>query len=94
MREPVPDVVAQEFLQHFLRTFAQGKSLYLAVREARERLQGLETQFPCASWLPVICQNPAVVPPTWDQLRGRSGGRIKGADWPLNPLLIRKDFPG
>lgn len=71
MREPVPDLVAQEFLQHFLRTFAEGKSFYLAVREARERLQGLEDQFPCASWLPVICQNPAEVPTTWQGLRGR-----------------------
>lgn len=70
MREPVPDLVAQEFLRHFLRTFAEGKSLYLAVREAREKLQGLEDQFPCATWLPVICQNPAEVPPTWHSLRG------------------------
>lgn len=71
MREPVPDVVAQEFLQHFLKTFAAGKSLYLAVREARERLQGLEAQFPCATWLPVICQNPATRSPTWRQLCGQ-----------------------
>ena len=65
MREPVPDLVAQQFLQHFLRSFAEGKSLYLAVREARERLQGLEDRFPCATWLPVICQNPTFVPLTW-----------------------------
>ena len=68
MREPVPDKVAQEFLKYFLVAFAGGKSFYLAVREARERLQGLETQFPCASWLPVICQNPAVTPPSWVNL--------------------------
>lgn len=68
MREPVPDVVAQEFLQHFLKTFAEGKSLYLAVRASRERLQGLEAQYPYATWLPVICQNPATVPPTWQEL--------------------------
>lgn len=68
MREPVSDEVAQEFLKYFLVAFAGGKSFYLAVREARERLQGLETQFPCASWLPVICQNPAVTPPSWVNL--------------------------
>ncbi|NER31472.1 MAG: CHAT domain-containing protein, partial [Symploca sp. SIO1C4] len=39
MREPVPDVVAQEFLKSFLESFALGESFYLAVREARERLQ-------------------------------------------------------
>ena len=70
MREPVPDQVAQEFLKYFLKAFASGKSLYLAVREAQERLQGLEDEFPCASWLPVICQNPAIAPPTWTKLRG------------------------
>ncbi|MEK0190745.1 pentapeptide repeat-containing protein [Microcoleus anatoxicus] len=68
-REPVPDRVAQEFLKNFLTAFASGKSFYLAVREARERLQSLENHFPCASWLPVICQNPAEVPPTWRSLQ-------------------------
>jgi CHASE2 domain-containing sensor protein len=68
MREPIPDRVAQTFLKHFLAAFASGKSLYASVREARERLQALETEFPCASWLPVLCQNPAETPPTWVDL--------------------------
>ncbi|MBD2495783.1 CHASE2 domain-containing protein [Nostoc sp. FACHB-280] len=68
MREPVPDQVAQEFLKYFLTSFAGGESLYQAVRQARERLQGLEDRFPCATWLPVICQNPAQIPLTWQQL--------------------------
>ncbi len=68
MREPVPDRVAQEFLKYFLQAFARGDTLYLSVREARERLQGLENQFPCATWLPVICQNPAEEPLTWSGL--------------------------
>ncbi len=70
MREPVPDKVAQEFLKYFLQAFAKGESLYLAVREARERLQGIEDKFPCATWLPLICQNPAYPPPTWQELGG------------------------
>jgi CHASE2 domain-containing sensor protein len=70
MRELVPDQVAHEFLKSFLKKFAQGKSLYIAVREAREQLQGLEDKFPCATWLPVIFQNPAVIPPTWHDLIG------------------------
>ncbi len=69
MRELVPDQVAQEFLKHFLSAFAGGRSFYLAVREARERLQGLESKFPCASWLPVIFQNLAAEPLTWPELR-------------------------
>ncbi|BAZ10158.1 hypothetical protein NIES4071_19720 [Calothrix sp. NIES-4071] len=71
MREPVPDKVAQEFLKRFLRGFANGKSFYLAVREAREQLQGLESEFPGASWLPVICQNSAEVSLTWKELQGK-----------------------
>ena len=70
MREGVPDLIAQEFLKNFLTAFADSKPFYLAVREARERLQGLENKFPCASWLPVIYQNPTTVPTTWQELRG------------------------
>ncbi|WP_414583055.1 eIF2A-related protein [Scytonema sp. PCC 10023] len=78
MREPVPDKVAQEFLKRFLRGFADGKSFYLAVREAREQLQGLENEFPGASWLPVICQNPAELPPRWIDLGGTPRCPYKG----------------
>ena len=69
MREPVPDRVAQAFLMHFLQAFATGVPFYLAVREAREQLQSLESTFPCASWLPVICQNPTAHPLTWESLQ-------------------------
>jgi hypothetical protein len=68
MREPVPDAVAQNFLNNFLTAFESGKSLYLSVQEAREKLHGLENYFPCASWLPVICQNPAENPVNWKDL--------------------------
>ncbi|MFB8788418.1 MAG: CHASE2 domain-containing protein [Potamolinea sp.] len=68
MRELVPDRVAQEFLKYFLTAFSRGESFDLAVREAKERLKGMESDFPCASWLPVIWQNPAAVPPTWQDL--------------------------
>jgi CHASE2 domain-containing sensor protein len=33
-------------------------------------LQGLEGEFPAASWLPIIFQNPAVPSLTWQSLRG------------------------
>lgn len=65
MREPVSDWVAQEFLKYFLTAFAKGHSFFLAAREARERLQGLEGEFPGASWLPAIFQNPTAVPLSW-----------------------------
>ncbi|MFB2772189.1 ABC transporter substrate-binding protein [Pelatocladus sp. BLCC-F211] len=60
MREPVPDVIAQEFLKYFLTAFSSGESLYTSVNQARERLhEEWERDYPCASWLPVIFQNPA-----------------------------------
>ncbi len=68
MREPVCDRVAQDFLKYFLQNFSSGKSLYLAVRLARQRLADCESEIPGVDWLPVICQNPAANPPTWQDL--------------------------
>ncbi|MBP5975548.1 CHAT domain-containing protein [Brasilonema sp. CT11] len=69
MREPVPNLVAQEFFKCFLQAFAlEQLPLHLAVQQARRKLHGLEDDFPGASWLPVICINPAAEPPTWLQL--------------------------
>ncbi len=71
MREPVPNRVAQEFFHHFLQAFAVKRlPLYLAVQQARKKLVDLESEFPAASWLPVICQNPAVQTPSWLALGG------------------------
>ncbi|MEX0267770.1 CHAT domain-containing protein [Leptolyngbyaceae cyanobacterium UHCC 1019] len=106
MREPVPDRVAQEFLKYFLAAYSQGEPLYLAVRSARSRLQGLEGEFPCATWLPVICQHPAEIPPTWQQLkeehRGQGIGhreqsKLKAKNLKLktqNSKLKTSPFPG
>lgn len=57
MREPVHDEVAQNFLNSFLTSFAEGASLHEAVREARDQLKLIENDSPHASWLPVIFQN-------------------------------------
>lgn len=78
MREPVPDRVAQEFLRYFLSAFSSGQSLYASVRFARERLQLLEREYPCATWLPVICQNPAEMPTSWqDWCASKEGNVVK-----------------
>ncbi len=69
MREPVPDLVAQEFLKNFLNAFSSGSPLHLALRRARERLQSSEDKFPYATWLPVLFQNPALPTATWDSLK-------------------------
>ncbi len=81
MREPVPDPVAQEFLKYFLAAFADGKSLYLSVKEARENLQKLEQNWPGISWLPIICQNPSQLMPNWDKLRTASSTRTRSTIW-------------
>ncbi|BAZ22251.1 putative Chase2 sensor protein [Kalymmatonema gypsitolerans NIES-4073] len=76
MREPVPDLVAQKFLEYFLEVFSSGQSLYTAVRTAREKLHGgLENEYPGASWLPVICEHPGVVPMTWAKPRIKPNSR-------------------
>ncbi|MGD1896919.1 MAG: pentapeptide repeat-containing protein [Phormidesmis sp.] len=69
MRYPVPDFVAQTFLKYFLSALSQGLPLHLAVRDAREQLQGIESQFPFATWLPVLHQNLALPPLTWQTLK-------------------------
>jgi uncharacterized protein YjbI with pentapeptide repeats len=61
MREPVPDRVAHVFLRSLLKEYASPLPFYQKVRSAREQLQGLEKEFPCATWLPVIYQNPAAL---------------------------------
>ena len=83
MREPVPDLVAQEFLKDFIAAFSGGESFYLAVREAGERLQDLEGEFPCASWLPAICQNPAEPSLVWPQNVSNSSDLI----WPFRRIF-------
>lgn len=71
MREPVGDEVAQKFLQRFLEAFAAGKPLHIAMRKAREKINRLETKFPGATGLPIVFQNPARPPLTWQSLGGK-----------------------
>jgi CHASE2 domain-containing sensor protein len=67
MQEEIPDRVAQSFLKEFLTEYAKAGSLYTAVRRAQERLEEFQ-DLPGATWLPVIYQNLANVPPTWQEL--------------------------
>ncbi len=66
MQEAVPNQVAQAFFDFFLEGFVrEGLPLYLSIRRARRKLQGLENEFPGASWLPVMGQNLSVEPLVW-----------------------------
>lgn len=65
MREPVPGDYAVAFIKKFLQGFSQGKSLYVAMREAKDSLECWEKQYPGVSWLPILCQNPAQTPLIW-----------------------------
>ena len=92
MREPVADEVAHAFLKHFLIAFAADQPLYLAVRAAREQLQPLEPRYPCATWLPVIVQNPAELPMCWHDLKGASTEEGIAADpRPKMPALAPQE---
>jgi hypothetical protein len=68
MREAVQDQVAQEFVKLFLKAFSGGKSLQLAVRDARERLKAIEKVVPDASCLPIICQQIATPVSNWNRI--------------------------
>lgn len=68
MREVVPDQVAQEFLKLLLPSYATGNSLISALRQTRERLHSLEPKFLCASWLPLLYQNPSAKQKLWREL--------------------------
>ena len=78
-REPVPDKIAQKFLQYFLSSYAEGKTLFNSVRDARIKLVELtnsaekEKQIPGLEWLPIICKNTTHAPPTWEDLGGLTG---------------------
>jgi CHASE2 domain-containing sensor protein len=69
MQERVPDSVAQSFLKEFLTEYSKDHGLYTAIRRSQERLEEFH-HLPGATWLPIIYQNPAEVPPTWQSLRG------------------------
>jgi CHASE2 domain-containing sensor protein len=88
MREPVPDRVALTFLKQFLGNFAGGAPLHTSVRQAREYLQGLEGEFPCASWLPIIFQNPALPALNWSILQGKA--RVEPLIVPKKHLRIKQ----
>ena len=68
LREAVQDQVAQEFVKLFLKAFSGGKSLQLAVRDARERLQAIEKVVPAASCLPMLCQQISSPASSWNRL--------------------------
>ena len=78
-REAVPDKITQYFLKYFLSSFAEGKSLFASMRDARVKLQELtdiedpQNQLPGVNWLPIICQNTTDLPPNWENLGGLTG---------------------
>ena len=93
MQENLPVAVAPIFLKYFFEEFTKGISLYLALRATRDRLKILEKEnFPCVSWLPVICQNPTVESTTWNQLKGISGSSTRKETANVQNQLSRREF--
>ena len=90
MRELVPDRVAQEFLKYFLSAFKGGRPFHLAVRDARERLQGMEDYFPCASWLPTVYENSLEKALYWQNLIDSQSETVQPAPMLVHPRLTWK----
>ncbi|ELS00583.1 putative transmembrane sensor domain protein [Xenococcus sp. PCC 7305] len=88
MREPIPDLVAQAFLRYFLEALSRDRSFLLAIREARQRLQAWESDFPCASWLPLTWKNPTAQALSWSDLHQQQP--IQRSE---SPPLVRKKSP-
>jgi CHASE2 domain-containing sensor protein len=86
MREGLPNRVAHDFLQAFLHSFERGNSLVTAVAAARQRLQAIEGDFPCATWLPAVFWNPTVELPTWKSFYPQPPERVKW--WQLIPIVL------
>ncbi|NJM99469.1 MAG: hypothetical protein HC800_22085 [Phormidesmis sp. RL_2_1] len=58
------------------------------MREACQRLAGLDNVIPCASWLPIISQNPTASALYWQDLqRPRGAGIFHGRRRWRSPLV-------
>ncbi|MCU0542713.1 MAG: CHAT domain-containing protein [Oscillatoriaceae cyanobacterium Prado104] len=58
MRAPIPDPIAQDFVKSLLKYLAKEEPLFLAVRKAKDELQRWDKEFPGASSIPMLCQQP------------------------------------
>jgi tetratricopeptide (TPR) repeat protein len=59
MRAPIPDKIAHDFVKSLFRYLGDGDPLFLAVRKAKDDLHHKwESEFPGASAIPVLCQQP------------------------------------
>jgi WD40 repeat protein len=78
MRDRIHDKAARDFLRDFLTEFASHQSFYTSVLLARKKLEDAwDKKYPGVSWLPVICQNPAVKPPSWKDFLPPPSWKIK-----------------
>ncbi|MGB8687032.1 MAG: CHAT domain-containing protein [Microcoleus sp.] len=58
MRAPIPDKIAHDFVKSLFRYLGEEYPLFLAVRKAKDDLHSWESEFPGASAIPVLCQQP------------------------------------
>lgn len=65
MREPIPDQVAQDFLQNFLTHFSNARPLELALKDSQQNLVQKYPYLDGIEWLPTLYQNPASPPLIW-----------------------------
>lgn len=78
MRDRIHDQAARDFLRDFLTEFASDRSFYVSVLLARKKLEDAwDRKYPGVSWLPVICQNPAVKPPSWNDFLPPPSWKLK-----------------
>ncbi len=89
MQESVPDAVAQSFLKDFLIEYSGGERLYSAVYKAQQRLEDFQ-DLPGATWLPLVFQNIADIPPRWQDLRLKTPKIQEAEDREISEAKILK----
>jgi hypothetical protein len=77
MREIIPNITAQDFLENLLEQYSQGQSFPAAFQFARQQLRlgtGGFAQF--ADWLPILFHNPLSNSVSWQDLSATAFSRI------------------
>jgi len=97
MREPLPDQILHQFVNYFLPLLAREMPFHLAVRASREILRGLDKEYPCANWLPVIFENVTATPLTWSNLLDRTQLEVAEDFTPvvqvIEPAIAYRELP-
>lgn len=88
MRAPIPDAIAHYFVKSLFRYLGEEDPLFLAVRKAKDDLRRWESDFPGASAIPVLCQQPTFEGLTLPWILGKRKYTSRPHSANQNPSII------